>query len=69
MPTPAFLVITTIEETLEKVAVVILAYGLTTHLRGHVGAPTIAFADASVSDQAPIADRPTARDPGLSTPA
>jgi hypothetical protein len=43
VPSRAYVVVSTIEEILEKLAVVFLAYGLTTHLRDFTGPFTVGF--------------------------
>lgn len=48
VPTLGYLAVSTAEEAIEKLAVVLLAYGLTTHLRDHTAPFTVAFADEPV---------------------
>jgi len=47
IPSTSYVVVSTIEELLEMLAVVILAYGLTTHLRDFIGPVTLRFRDPS----------------------
>jgi hypothetical protein len=47
IPSTTYVVVSTIEELLEMLAVVILAYGLTTHLRDFIGPVTLGFRNPS----------------------
>ncbi len=45
VPSTAYVAVSTMEELLEKLAVVILAYGLAMHLRDFIGSITVGFTD------------------------